>query len=204
MALIDPTGSNDLEAFVEGLLSGLSDFYDKESDDTTLKKLYTVLAAILQDADIEISALLHDNFLSVDIIDEVVTRSISSKDRLRKEGAFKIDRIGFTPSTFVRRETHRLEVEQTVVTLDYIPTMYTEVKMYNSDDNNKVPVSIIVDFDETNNTITVAGVGKAGNYVFEYIDTGDVTQTREQIEIPRGLFDLGFGEGGFGHFGFGV
>lgn len=201
MVLINAAGSNDQETFKQALLSALSDFYNKE-DDTNLSKLYDALASVLVTHDKEISALLNDNFLSVDVTDEMISRS-SDKDRLTQEGAFQIDRIGFTPSTFVRTERHRIEESNTEVVLRYIPADPFSVRITSATDSG-TPSSAVLDFDEITNTLTVAGVSNPGDYVFQYTDTGDLTDEREELLVPTELFEIGFNEGGFGNLGFGV
>lgn len=207
MNLINPAGSNDIRSFVAALKSALSDFYNTEDQDTNLDKLYTALATVLKEADFDISSLLNDNFLSVTEPDELIARGTDKKDKLRQVGAFEIDRIGFTPSSFIRREIHRIESTETTVTLQYIPVDITQVRIYNSRNRNqrrRVPVSLILDTDVGNNTITVAGVDTPGDYIFEYLDSGNVTSEQERIVLPKELFDFGWNDGGFGQLGFGV
>lgn len=201
MVLINAAGSNDKETFKEALLSALSDFYNKE-DDTNLSKLYDAMAAVLVTHDKEISALLNDNFLSVNVVDEIIDRS-SGKDRLAQEGAFAIDRVGFTSSTFVRTERHRIGASNTEVVLRYIPLDPFSVRIISAADST-TPASVVLDFDEVTNTLTVAGVSNPGDYIFEYTETGNLADEREELTIPTELFEIGFNEGGFGNFGFGV
>jgi hypothetical protein len=202
MALINASGSNNKEIFVQALLSALSDFYNKNPG-TNLSKLYEALADVLALTDRDISALLNDNFLSVSVTDEIVERTTTILDVLRREGVFKVDRVGFSPTNFARKELHRIEAKNTVITLQYVPVDFTSVQIYNANDPNKVAVSFITDFSAENNTITVAGVDKPGLYFFEYVETGNIKSESETMQVPTELFDIGFGEGGFGNFGFG-
>jgi len=200
MALLNAAGSNDKETFVQALLSALSDFYNKGSD-TNLAKLYEALASVLTLTDRDLSALLHDNFLSAQAIDEIVQRGSTALDRLQKEGAFRVDRIGYTPSAFIRTEAHRLNANDTIVTLGSLPVDFTAVRIFNTRDPGKIPVSFILDFSEDDNTITVAGVPNPGLYDFEYIDAGNIKGVKAAIQVPTELFRLGWDEGGFGNFG---
>ena len=202
MVLISAAGSNDQEAFKEALFSTLSDFYNKE-EGTNLDKLYDSLAKILTEHDRDISALLHDNFLSVEIVDELIDRGLA-KDRLLKEGVFQIDRIGFTPTTFVRVENHNIDETATDAILEYIPVDPSSVLITSAADRRGTPISIVTAFDAVTNTVTVTGVVNPGNHIFEYTDTGNLDSTREELTIPAEVFALGFSEGGFGNFGFGV
>lgn len=201
MALINAAGSNDRETFKEALFSALSDFYNKE-EGTNLEKLYEVLAEILVEHDRDVSALLHDNFLSVQVVDEMIDRGLD-KDRLLQEGAFQVDRIGFTPTTFVRSESHSIEETVTDIILEYIPADPFSVLITSAADRGGTPISTVTAFDEETNTITVTGVANPGSYIFQYTDTGDLDSVQEQLSIPAEVFALGFGEGGFGNFGFG-
>jgi len=202
MVLPNAAGSNDKLAFLQALKDTLSDFYNKESD-TNIEKLYSALAGILALTDREVSALRNDNVLLAQIIDEVVTRGIGNTDHLSQEGVFGIERIGFTPTTFVRQEIHRIEKNSTTVTLDYIPVDFRSVRIFSSKDPNRVTVSQILSFDEINNTIEVSGVNQPGSYTFEYVDVGNVKTETETLTIPTQVFLIGFGEDGFGDFGFG-
>lgn len=202
MVLLNATGSNDQEVFLEALLSALSDFYNKQSD-TNLKKLYRALAAVLTIVDRDVSALYHDNTLSARVPDELIERGTGSKDHLSQESAFAIDRIGFTATGQITTETHIIDDEETVITLRSKPLDYTALRIYSATDAQRVSVSEVLEFDEDANTVTVAGVDNPGPYILEYIDRGTIKQETETLQIPAELFQLGFNEGGFGNFGFG-
>jgi len=202
MFLPNAAGSNDKQAFLQALKDTLSDFYNKEPG-TNIEKLYSAMAAVLTLADREISAVRNDNVLSAEIIDEVVTRSINNTDHLAQEGVFAIERIGYTPTAFVRRELHYIGNETTTVRLNYIPVNFRLVRIYNSKDPSRVVVSQVLNYSQLNNTIDVLGVAIPGFYTFEYVDTGNVKSETEIIIIPAEVFQIGFGEGGFGNFGFG-
>jgi len=201
MSLINATGSNDKELFVRALFSALSDYYKKEDPQTNLYKLYQVLAQYLSTVDIDISALKHDNFLSASSVDEIVERSTTDLDKLIKEGAFDIERIGFTSSDFVRREIHHLEVGTNTITLNYIPKDFNEVKVYNSNNPyTRIPVGTITEFSTELNTITITSIEVAADYIIEYIDVGSVTLENEKLQMPVSVFTIGWGENGFGEY----
>lgn len=202
MTLLNAAGSNNKETFVQALKSALSDFYDKESG-TNLEKLYSTLASVLVAVDRDVSATRNDNVLSATIANEVITRGVASGDHLGQEGAFEITRVGFVPSTFVQKETHRIEAEDTVVFLNAVPLNFEQVRIFNAADPSRATVSEILEFNEEDNTVTVAGVSVPGLYAFEYISAGNTTKETETIQVPAELFQMGWNEGGFGNFGFG-
>lgn len=202
MVLINAAGSNDKETIVEALKEALSDFYNKQSG-TNIEKLYEALANVLVITDRDVSAVENDNTLSAAVIDEVITRGTTPTDRLGEEGAFEVTRVGFTPTTFVRSERHRIEEEETVIFLNAVPVNFSAVRIYNADDPSRASVSEVLEFSEVDNTITVAGVTNPGLYTFEYLDTGNTTKETETIQVPAELFQTGWNDGGFGNFGFG-
>lgn len=202
MALLNAAGSNDKEVIVEALKEALSDFYDKESS-SNIDKLYQALASVLVITDRDVSAVRNDNVLSAPVIDEVITRSTDATDRLGQEGAFEVVRVGFTPSTFVQTETHRIESDNTVVYLNSVPIDFEQISIFNASDANRAPASEILEFSEEDNSITVAGVANPGSYVFEYVDVGNTSKETDTIQVPAELFQIGWDEGGFGNFGFG-
>lgn len=201
MAIINSAGSNDKSAFVQGLLSALSDFYIKNPD-TNLGKLYQALANVLVESDIEISSLLHDNFLSANVLEESKVRGEENLDKLDNEGAFKINRVGFLPLGTIVREKHAIDTTDTVVTLDSTPEDFATVSVIDAEGN---PATTVLSYDESLNTVTVAGIPSApGLYTFRYTDKGNTKTETEHLTIPAELFDLGWGQGGFGKFGFGL
>jgi hypothetical protein len=202
MVLPNAAGSNDKQAFLQALKDTLSDFYNKEPG-TNLEKLYSALATILSLTDREISALRNDNVLSAVILDEVISRGITALDHLSQEGVFNIERVGFTPTTFVRQELHRIEKDTTTIVMNYIPVNFRTIQIFNSQDSDRIMVSQVLNFDEATNSIQVAGVAKPGLYTFQYVDTGNVKSETEDLVVPAEVFLTGFGEGGFGNYGFG-
>jgi hypothetical protein len=202
MVLPNAAGSNDKQAFLQALKDTLSDFYNKEPG-TNLEKLYSALATILSLTDREISALRNDNVLSAVILDEVMSRGVTAFDHLSQEGVFNIERVGFTPTTFVRQELHRIEKDTTTIIMNYIPVNFRTIQIFNSKDPDRVMVSQVLNFDEATNSIQVAGVAKPGLYTFQYVDTGNVKSETEDLVVPTEVFLIGFGEGGFGNYGFG-
>lgn len=203
MTLINAAGSNDKQRFADALSSALSDFYLRDPSNN-LGKLYQALAEVLVTADKEVSALRHDNFLSVTVENEMKTRDVSFTDRLLQEGAFAVDRVGFTPSGFIRQEIHRVETSNTVIVLENVPFDFETVAILSDTSKNAIPVSFVLDFDENANSITVAGVDNPGDYIFEYVDNGNTAVAKERLAVPTELFKIGFGQGGFGNFGFGL
>jgi len=202
MVLPNAAGSNDKQAFLQALKDTLSDFYNKEPG-TNLEKLYSALATILSLTDREISALRNDNVLSAVILDEVVSRGVTAFDHLSQEGVFNIGRVGFTPTTFVRQELHRIEKNTTTIIMNYVPVNFRTIQIFNSQDSDRIMVSQVLNFDEATNSIQVAGVAKPGLYTFQYVDTGNVKSETEDLVVPAEVFLIGFGEGGFGNYGFG-
>jgi len=202
MTIPNAAGSNSKEVFLQALKDTLSDFYNKESG-TNIEKFYSAMASLLALTDREISALRNDNVLSAEMVDEVITRSINETDHLSQEGVFKIERVGFTPTSFVRQELHRISKDNTEVILNYIPVNYRTVRIYNSKDSNKTMASQVLSYSQANNSIQVSGVAKPGLYTFEYVETGNVRSETEGLVIPAEVFLFGFGDGGFGNYGFG-
>lgn len=200
MVLQTAAGSNDKNTFTTALFSALSDFYTKDPNGT-LGKLYQALAEQLAQADVEVSALLHDNFISVTASDEMRVRGEGTSDRLAFDGAFQVDRISLIPQGTIVSEIHVINSTATTVTLNSIPEDYEQVTMVPLGGGN--PVSIVTAFDEANNTVTVAGVQYPGQYTFRYVDKGVVKRESERLIIPTELFEIGWGQGGFGNFGFG-
>jgi hypothetical protein len=161
------------------------------------------MAAVLALADREISAVKNDNVLAAEIVDEVVNRGTGNLDHLAQESVFSIKRVGFTPTVFIRRELHRIANDNTIVTLNYIPTDYRSVRIYNSRDSSRTIASQVLNYSQLNNTIEVLGVATSGLYTFEYVDVGNVKTETEALIIPAEVFQVLFGEGGFGNYGFG-
>jgi len=201
MTIINAAGSNDKEVMAQALKEALSDFYNKESG-TNLEKLYQALACILTITDRDISAIRNDNVLLASVVDEVVTRRITAADHLGQEGVFEITRVGFTPSGFIRNETHRIEAVNTIVSLESVPAS-DRIRIFNANDPSRVIVSEVLVFNENDNIITVTGVANPGLYTFEYVDVGNTTKETEAIQVPAELFQTGWSDGGFGNFGFG-
>jgi hypothetical protein len=202
MVLPNAAGSNDKQAFLQALKDTLSDFYNKEPG-TNLEKLYSALATILALTDREVSALRNDNVLTAIILDEVVSRGVTALDHLSQEGVFNITRVGFTPTTFIRQELHRIEKSTTTITMNYIPVDFRAIRIFNSRDSNRITVSQVLNFDQVSNTIQVSGVANPGLYTFEYVDMGNVKSETEVLVVPAEVFQMGFGEDGFGKNGFG-
>jgi len=201
MTIINAAGSNDREVFVQALISALSDFYTKEPG-TNLEKLYSALAAALAAADRDISAVRNDNFVSATETDEIIVRG-TNEDHIANEGVFQIDRVGLTPSYYVRQEQHYIDKVDTIVTLEHIPADFDSIIIYNAKDANRVQASIVRTIDAENNAITVSGVSNPGLYLFQFLDKGNVKSETETLILPAELFKIGFDEGGFGNFGFG-
>jgi hypothetical protein len=201
MTILNAAGSNDKEVMTQALKEALSDFYNKGSD-TNLEKIYQALACVLTMTDRDISAVRNDNVLSASVVDETVTRGITNADHLGQEGAFEITRVGFTPSGFIRNETHRIETTNTVIFLESIPAS-DRIRIFNANDSSRAMASEVLVFNENDNVITVAGVANPGLYTFEYVDVGNTTKETETIQVPAELFQIGWNEGGFGNFGFG-
>lgn len=202
MVIPSAAGSNDKQAFLQALKDTLSDFYNKEPG-TNLEKLYSALATILALTDREVSALRNDNVLTAAVIDEVLARGTEAEDHLSQEGVFEVTRVGFTPTTFIRQESHRIGKETTTITMNYIPVDFRAIRIFDSKDANRITVSQILSYNQTNNTIQVSGVTNPGLYTFEYVDTGNVKSETEGLVVPAEVFQTGYGEDGFGNYGFG-
>lgn len=196
-------GSNRPENFVEALLGALSNIYNVEDKDTTLYQLYFALAEQLADIDIDIEAAIHDNYVSIDITDEPVIRGIEDKDKLQEEGAYEITAIRLRPLNQLRTEVVSLQVGQTTKILSFIPTSVDKILIYALGDQTKKKVANVTSFNPATNTITFSIVSQTGIFVIEYEETNDVILFEETIEIDPELFDLGYGENGFGLFGYG-
>lgn len=196
-------GTNKPEDFIEALLGALSNIYNVEDRDTTLYQLYSTLAEQMADIDIDIEAAIHDNYVSVDITDEPITRGIEDQDRLEEEGAYEVTSIRLRPLDQLRTEVVSLQTGQTTRILSFIPTSTDKILIYALGDTTKRRVVAVTDFDLTTNTITFDVINQAGIFVIEYEETNDVIPFEETVEIDPGLFDLGYGENGFGLFGYG-
>ena len=201
MVLQTAAGSNNKDTFVTALFSAISDFYTKDPNGT-LGKLYQALAKQLTQADVEVSALLHDNFISVTVNDELKVRGEGNADRLAYDGAFVVDRVSLVPQGTIISEEHYVNSIATTVTLKSIPEDYERITIVPLGGGN--PISIVTAFDETTNTVTVAGIGTPGRCTFRYVDKGVVKQETEHLTIPAELFESGWDQGGFGMFGFGT
>ena len=197
----DVTGLNDATEFKEALIDTLTAVFDKELG-TNLQTLYTPLAEQLATIDIETLATKHDNYISVEIENELVTRGINDGDRLAFEGAFVADRIRLVNTGTIQRDNAYLNEGDTTAILSHIPADSSAIRILETSANERIAATF-VSFDSERNEVTFTSIQENNFYFIEYENKGNVLETTEIHDVPLAQFALGFGDNGFSFFGFG-
>ena len=189
------------EAFTEALIASLPPIYDKENQNTLIRKLFRALAEELKTADILLETVQNNNFLSVPVEEELLVRGISGLDRLKNENAFELNKIRVTPVNSVVSQNVTLQEGVNTVQLMFIPEDI-DFLVSAANDTNRIPLNYPTEFNSENNTLTVLS-SKSGAFTIRYKDSGDVIRFNENVEVPSGLFRLGWSEDGWNSLGYG-
>lgn len=192
-------GTQDKDAFVSSLVALLPPIYDKENPNTLLRKLYEAMAEELLKADILVESVGNNNYLSVEVVDEIIIRSGGTADRLKNENAFELSKVRLHSETATVSQNTILSAGLNELQLFFVPDNPADilVSTLGSLTATRFPTS----FDEVTNTLTVLA-DRAGQFTVTYVDTGDVVRLNENITIPEGLFRLGYSEGGWSELGY--
>lgn len=167
-----------------------------------MRKLYEGIAQELVKADIIVESVAHNNFLSVPVTDEIIIRSGSARDRLQNENAFELDSIKLRGAGAVTTQNANLVEGLNEVQLFFIPEDPTDIVITPLGEVGSVGTGFPTSFDANTNILTILA-DRAGQFTISYVDTGDVVRLSEKITVPEGLFRLGYGQGPFGHLGYG-
>lgn len=199
--LLTAAGSQDVDMFIDALISSLPPIYEKEERDHLLIKLYECLAEELVRADICLESVQNDNLILVEVIDEYKKRGFEDRDRLENENACELDEIRFKPSTEQSEQRFYLNIGDNKIYLNTIPK---DNNFYVTFDNGleEVEASLEYTFNSIENSLNFTNVKTDGKYSVSYLDTGDVLEFREQLYIPNGLFELGWNEGMWNSLGY--
>lgn len=192
-------GSSDEDLFVENLLAALPPIYEKTNKDTVLFKLYSALAKELVKADITLESIGNDNFVSVQVTNELLIRKSGTLDRLKNENAYQLDKIRFSPFGTTSYQNANLKIGENQVQLLFIPQVI-DFQIFKANDLTKAPVDFPRAFNSSTNTLTITCL-ESGSYTIAYQDSGDVVRIKSNITVPPGLVRLGWNEGGYGELG---
>jgi len=95
--IIGPLPSDDL--FKNYLISYLRDnIYNIDDSNTVINKYIQALSVNLSRALHDIGLVKNENYLSIDVVDEIKVRGAGPFDRLNEEGAYKLERVSRTPT----------------------------------------------------------------------------------------------------------
>jgi len=193
-------GTQSIDAFTEALIASLPPIYDKQDPTTTIRKLYTALAEELQKVDILLETVRNNNFLSVPVSEELLIRGSAKFDRLKNENAFELNKIRITPANNIVSQNIILEVGSNTIQLVFIPEDI-DFLISAANDTNRIPLNFPTELNNENNTLTVLS-SRSGGFTLRYKDSGNVIRINENVEVPSGLFRLGFGQGGWSELGY--
>ncbi|RLC83485.1 MAG: hypothetical protein DRJ03_17075 [Chloroflexi bacterium] len=190
--LVDVTGSNSTKLFLEALTESLTDVFDKAKADSIILDLYRILAEQLDLVDREVSATRHDNFISVEVVDEEVIRSSEVTDHLAREGAFEIIDIRFSPLQRAYIDVQFIADGQTELVLSLIPkgTESEDFVIAERSDQYYVNRTTVTAYDAATNSI-VFNVVPEGDYNVLYIPTGYAVNFQDFVEPPEEMFQSG-------------
>lgn len=194
-------GSGDEETFVENLLAALPPIYEKTNKDTVLAKLYQALAKELVKADVQLESIGNDNFVSVQVTNELQIRKSGPLDRLKNENAYILNKIRFSPSGTINYQNTKLSVGENQVQLYFVPEVI-DFQIFKANDLAKTPLDFPRAFNSSTNILTIESP-ESGSYTIAFQDSGDVVRVKSNITVPPGLVRIGWGEGGYGEFGWG-
>lgn len=192
-------GSQSTEKFVDVLIGSLPPIYDKESEDTNIRKIFESLAEELKRVDIILETVQNNNFLSVPVEEELLVRGSDGSDRLKNENAFELSKIRITPANNIVSQNVVLQEGENIVQLLFIPE---DIDFVVSRVNDRIPLNFPTEYNSEPNTLTITS-SSSGAFTVRYKDSGDVIRFNENVEIPEGLFRLGYSEGGYGELGYG-
>lgn len=191
-------GTQSIEQYVEALLAALPPIYDKDSENTLLRTFYTALAEELVKADIKLESVANDNYLTVQVTDEIKVRGFGPLDRLENENAYDIISIRFRQTNSEVLQNMYLSEGENLIQLFFIPEDGS-FNLYESMQRTQ-PLSNFTFHLQENNKVLINSP-RTGSFTLGYLDTGDVIRFSENIIVPVGLFRLGYNEGGYGELG---
>lgn len=194
-------GTGDKDLFIENLLAALPPIYEKTNKDTILYRLYEALAKELVKADITLESIGNDNFVSVQVTNELQIRKFGTFDRLKNENAFHLNKIRFSPSGTISYQNTNLQVGENQVQLLFVPQVI-DFQIFRANDPTRTPLDLPRTFDSLTNILTITCF-ESGSYTIGFQDSGDVVRIRSNLTVPPGLVRIGWGEGGYGEFGWG-
>lgn len=200
--IISAAGTQDVDAFTSALLDALPPIYQKNSQDTILYKLFRGLAEQLVQADIALESVGNNNYLSIQVTDELAIRSTYARDRLQNENAFQLDSIRLSPANAQILQNISLRPGSNRVQLFFVPSSI-DFSIFDADSTQRsISLGFPTTFDAETNTVTIVSPTE-GMFILGYYETGDVVRLTENITIPVGLFRLGWDEGFWDELGFG-
>jgi hypothetical protein len=192
-------GSRDIATYTNALLATLPPIYDRTSTDTILYNLYNALAQELVRADIVLGTVANNNYISVEVTDELIIRGSSGLDRLKNENAFELNAIRLTSPGSQVTQNVVLQVGLNQLQLYYIPESIV-FTIYNVADPTQTPLNFPAAFNSSTNILTILSSSQ-GPFTVSYLDTGNVVRLNQNITVPPQLFMLGYGEGGWNDLG---
>jgi hypothetical protein len=200
--IVSAAGTQDVDAFTDALLAALPPIYQKNSKDTVIYKLFRGLAEQLVRADIALESVGNNNYLSVQVTDEITIRSSYPRDRLQNENAFQLDSIRFSPSNAQILQNIFLHSGENQIQLFFIPSSI-DFSIFDADSTQRsVSLGFPTTYDPETNMVTIVSP-TTGAFILGYFETGDVVRLTENITVPIGLFRLGFDEGFWDELGWG-
>lgn len=199
--LKNASGTQDQDLFLDALISSLPAIYDKESRDTVISKLFSAVSKQFVKIDRILESVQNNNFLSVDIENEIISRGSGDKDILQYENAYELVSIRVTPKGTYQSQNAKMIVGDNEINLLYTPEDIDFI-IYDANDTTQASIEFPTSYNISNNTLTVTS-NREGIFTIKYLETGDVIRTNQNVEVPPNLFKLGFGEGGFGELGYG-
>lgn len=199
--IIAAAGTQLEQSYIDALIASLPPIYQKEDSTTILHRLYSSLAKQLVKSDIILESIAHNNYLSVPITSELKIRGSEDRDRLAFENAHTLDKISLTPSNSIITQNTYLKKGTNLIQLYFIP-QDIDFLIFSTGDSTQTSVNFLTSFDSSSNILTIQAT-REGSFTIGYKDTGNVARLNENVNIPEGLFDLGFGEGDWNQLGYG-
>lgn len=100
----------------DAMIDSLPPIYNME-EDTLVRKHMASLAKILLKAKSDIREVGNANYISEEVVDEIVTRGTHNSDRLLNEGAYLVTRVGTSPTGAPSRALIRYEDDRAIALL---------------------------------------------------------------------------------------